>query len=87
MTRNEIRARVKQVLGGLVPDFDLAGLKPGASLRESLEADSMDVLNFVTALHAEFGVEIPELDYRKVDTFEGCVDYLATALGKRREEP
>jgi acyl carrier protein len=87
MTRSEIRARVKQVLRALVPGFDLAGLKPGASLRESLEADSMDVLNFVTALHAEFGVEIPELDYRKIDTLEGCVHYLAAALANRRERP
>jgi acyl carrier protein len=87
MTRNEIRARVKQLLRRLVPGFDPAGLEPGASLRESLAADSMDVLNFVTALHAEFGVEIPELDYRKVDTLDGCVDYLAAALGKRGERP
>jgi acyl carrier protein len=84
MTRREIRARVKQVLRALVPEFDFAGLKPGASLRESLETDSMDVLNFVTALHSEFGVEIPELDYRKIDTLQGCVGYLAAALANRR---
>jgi acyl carrier protein len=87
MTRKEIRARVERVLLRLVPEFDLNALRPDASLREALAADSMDVLNFVTALHSEFGVDIPELDYRKVDTLDGCVDYVATALGKPGGRP
>jgi len=44
----------------------------------------MDVLNFAVALHAALGVEIPEADYAKLATLDGCVRYLAEALERRR---
>jgi acyl carrier protein len=66
-----------------VPDADLDALAPDANLREQLAADSMDLLNFVVALHDELGVDVPELDYRKIETFEGCVEYVAAALAAR----
>jgi acyl carrier protein len=37
----------------------------------------MDFLNFVVALHKQLGVDIPEKDYAKLATLEGCVGYLA----------
>jgi acyl carrier protein len=43
----------------------------------------MDVLNFVVALAEAFDVEIPEQDYAKIDTLDGCLDYLAAALARR----
>jgi acyl carrier protein len=48
-------------------------------LREQLDIDSMDFLNFVIALHKELGVGLPEKDYPKLATLDGCVDYLASA--------
>jgi acyl carrier protein len=80
MTRDEIRERVNAVLRRLAPDFDFETLDPHASLRASLAADSMDVLNFVVALHEELGVGIPERDYPKVDTLNDCVDYVVAAI-------
>jgi acyl carrier protein len=80
MTREEIRERVKDILRGLAPDCDLDALRPDASLREALAADSMDVLNFVVALHDELGVEIPERDYGRIDSLDDCVGYVAAAL-------
>ena len=49
------------------------------AFREQLDLDSMDVLNFVIALHAARGVEIPEADYPKLATLDGCVDYVLSA--------
>jgi acyl carrier protein len=37
----------------------------------------MDFLNFVIALHKQLHVDIPERDYRKLGTLNGCVAYLA----------
>lgn len=48
-----------------------------AALREQLDLDSMDALNFVVALHGALGVEIPETDYPKLVTLDACVEYLA----------
>ena len=87
MTREKIRDTLKAILRRLVPDADVDALAPDASLRESLAADSMDLLNFVVALHDELGVDVPELDYRKIDTLDGCVEYVAAALARRDAAP
>ena len=79
MTRDEIRATVLRVLGEIAPEADLASLAPEVGLRDQLDLDSMDILNFVVGLHAALGVEIPESDYPKLATVDGCVDYVAAA--------
>ena len=38
----------------------------------------MDMLNFVVGLHEALGVEIPEADYPKLATLDGCVEQLAS---------
>ena len=55
-------------------------LDPSADLREALDIDSMDFLNFVTALHHRLGINIPELDYPKLFTMDGAVSYLRSKL-------
>lgn len=85
MTHDEIREHVKKILARLAPDFDLAALDPRESLRHALAVDSMDILNFATALYEKLGVDIPERDYKKIDTLDDCVDYLA-AVGCVREK-
>lgn len=87
LTRPQIRAKVTAILRRFVPDFDPKAVKPDASLRQVLAADSMDVLNLVVAIHDELGVDIPEADYAKIDTLEGCLDYLAAALAARQQSP
>jgi acyl carrier protein len=84
MTRDEIRETLKAILRRLVPDADLDALGPDANLRDELAADSMDFLNFVAAVHDELDVDVPELDYRKFQTLDGCVEYVAAARAARR---
>ena len=83
MTPAELRATVLRVLGEIAPEADPAALEPDVSFRSQLDLDSMDVLNFVIGLHATLGVEIPEADYPKLATLDGCVAYLDAALGRR----
>jgi acyl carrier protein len=80
MKIDEIRAKVLEVLGAIAPELDPATLKPDASLRDQLDVDSMDFLNFVIGLHKAFGVEVPEADYRKLYTLDGCVSYLEARI-------
>jgi hypothetical protein len=42
----------------------------------------MGLLNFVIALHAALNVEIPEADYPKLATLDGCVEYLTAAVAR-----
>jgi acyl carrier protein len=84
MSRDELRAQVTAILHRFLPDFDVGALKPDASLRQALAADSMDVLNLVVGIHDELGVDIPEADYQKIDTLDDCLDYLAAAIAARQ---
>jgi acyl carrier protein len=78
-TPEEIRSAVLAVLGDIAPDADAAGMDPGASLREQLDLDSMDFLNFVIGVHKRLGVEIPEADYPRLASLNGAVAYLSAA--------
>ncbi|MGA8013827.1 MAG: phosphopantetheine-binding protein [Candidatus Acidiferrales bacterium] len=81
MTNDEIREVVLRALGQIAPEADLSQLKPNLRIRDQLDIDSMDLLNFVIGLHKEFKVEIPESDYPNLATLDGCVDYLASHRG------
>lgn len=85
MNNDEIRAGVIKTLSGIVPELDPATLKPAVSLRDQLDVDSMDFLNFLIALHQEFGVDVPEADAGKLATIDACVNYLAQALQQRTQ--
>jgi acyl carrier protein len=79
VTREEIRAAVLRTLGEIAPEADLTTLQADVSFRDQLDVDSMDLLNFVIALHTALRVDIPEADYPKLETLNGCVEYLAAA--------
>jgi acyl carrier protein len=80
MTREELRAAVLAALGDVAPEADLARLDPAARLRDALEIDSMDFLRFVVGIHRRTGVEVPEADYPKLASVDGCVAYLVWRL-------
>ena len=80
MTGDEIRATVLRLLGNIAPEADLTRLKPDVSVRDQLDIDSMDFLNFVIALHDTLHVDIPETEYPKIATLNDCVAYLEGRL-------
>ncbi len=77
MTKDKAKEIVIRVLGQIAPETDLSQLKPNLRLRDQLDIDSMDLLNFVIGLHKELGVDIPEADYPKLASLDGCIEYLA----------
>ena len=81
MSNIDVDAVVRDELGNIAPEVDLKIIDPGADLREALDIDSMDFLNFITAIHHRLGLDIPELDYPKLGTLEGAVGYLKAKLG------
>jgi acyl carrier protein len=80
VTRDEIRTKVVDILGQVVPELEPGELAADAPLRDQLDIDSMDFLNFAIGLHKAFGVEVPEADYRQLATLDGCVAYLAARI-------
>jgi acyl carrier protein len=49
-------------------------------LRDQVEMDSMDFLNFVIELDHEVGVDVPESDYTQIETLDKAASYLAGRL-------
>lgn len=47
---------------------------------ESLNADSLDVVELVMALEEEFGLEIPDEDAEKLVTVKAAVDYVTQKI-------
>ena len=76
MSDPDIRKAILEELGNIAPEADLAAVDPAADLREALDIDSMDFLNFVIALHRRLAVDIPEIDYPKLVTLDGAMTYL-----------
>jgi len=72
----DIGTVVREELSNIAPEADLATVDPAADLREALDIDSIDFLNFVTAIHQRLGIDIPELDYPKLVTLDSMIAYL-----------
>ena len=80
MSDIDIRKVVQEELNNIAPEIDIAGVDPGADLHEAMDIDSMDFLNFITAIHHRLGIDIPEIDYPKLFTLAGSITYIDTKL-------
>ena len=80
MNEADIHALLQEELSNIAPEANLREIDSAADLREALDIDSMDFLNFVIAVHHRLGIDIPELDYPKLVTLAGAVRYLSTKL-------
>ena len=75
-----LRAAVLETLQRVAPEKSPDEIMPARPLRDQVDLDSMDWLNFLVGLHERLGVEIPEADYRKLVTLDDLVAYLRTRI-------
>jgi len=80
MTKEEIRKTIVETIYEVAPEHEGEEIPERENLQESLEIDSYDFLNLLTALAEKLGVEVPEEDYGKVATLEQMVDYFAERM-------
>lgn len=76
MTDADIKTLVLRELGNIAPEIDTEQVDPTVDLREQFDLDSMDILNWVVAIHEVTGVDIPEADYPQMVNLNGCIAYL-----------
>lgn len=55
---------------------DEADVKPEATFKEDLGADSLDVVELVMELEDEFDLEISDEDAENISTVQNVVDYI-----------
>ena len=80
MNEEELRAVVIATLKTIAPEVEEGDLRPDRPLRNQVDLDSMDWLNFLIGLHEKLKVDIPEADYAKLVTLGDVLDYLQKKL-------
>ena len=50
------KSMICEILGSIAPEADFSALSDSEDLRDALDLDSMDFLNFIIALHEQTGV-------------------------------
>ncbi len=83
MSDVDIRKVVQEEINNIAPEADIASVNPKADLREAVDIDSMDFLNFITAVHHRLGIDIPEIDYPKLVTLDGAYAYIEAKLAAK----
>ena len=80
MTRDEAFATFTSAAVDVL-SVDAAKVVPEASFADDLDADSLDLVEFVMALEEHFDVEIPESELEGVTTVGKAFDLVCTKLG------
>jgi acyl carrier protein len=66
------------LLAAIAPELEAEAMLPDQPLRQLVDLDSMDWLNFLVSINEHFGVTIPEADYARLVTLNDVLDYLQT---------
>ena len=76
MDKEQVKQVVLDIIAEIAPDEDLSDVKPDVRLRDQLDLDSMDFLDIVMELRKKHGVEVPEADYRELESLDSSAEYL-----------
>ncbi|HQU77946.1 MAG TPA: phosphopantetheine-binding protein [Azonexus sp.] len=80
MTQDELRKVVLATLLSIAPEVEADELRADKPLRNQVDLDSMDWLNFLLGLHEKLAVDIPEADYAKLVTLNDALAYLGARV-------
>ncbi|HUT21237.1 MAG TPA: acyl carrier protein [Anaerolineae bacterium] len=71
----DVYAKVKDIVVELL-EVDPDEVTRDASFRDTLEADSLDLVELLMAFEDEFGAAIPDEDVKQINTVGDAVDYI-----------
>jgi acyl carrier protein len=80
MNREELKKAILNVLLSIAPEVEPSAIAPEKLLRDQIDLDSADWLNFLVALHGKLGVDIPDADVGKLTTLDKLADYCEKRL-------
>lgn len=83
MSRDDIQIQLLAAIGEIAPETDLAAIDPARPLRQQVDLDSADWLNFLVAVHEKLGIDIPDAEAARLRTLQQLVDYCAARLVAR----
>lgn len=79
MEREEIIQKIKDVIVDQIA-ADEDSLSEGTSFTEDLEADSLDMLQIVTAIEDVFEIEVDDSAFSEINTIGDAAGYIQNAL-------
>jgi acyl carrier protein len=71
----DVYEKIKEIIVELL-EVDPEIVTPEASFKETLEADSLDLVELLMAFEDEFGAPIPDEDVKQILTVGNAVDYI-----------
>jgi acyl carrier protein len=72
----ELREIIFASLRRIAPDTEPSSLAVTDKIRDTLEIDSYDFLQFLISLNKQLGIDVPEADYGKLQTIHQLTAYL-----------
>lgn len=82
MTEQDIIAKINEVLADEF-EADVSTINPDAILMETLELDSLDLVDVVVLIDKNFGVTLTGPDFAGIKTFQNFYDLI---IGKLNEK-
>ncbi len=79
MTREEIVAQVNDLLAEEF-EVEAASLLPDANVKETLNLDSLSLVDLVALVQQTYKVKIPVTELRTIQTFNNLYDYIESHL-------
>jgi acyl carrier protein len=74
---DDIRPGVVDELLSIAPEIEEGELSDTELLRDQVDLDSMDWLNFLVRLNKRFAVDIPESQYASLRTIDDLTTYIS----------
>lgn len=75
-TEDDVREEILSVLTTIAPEVEPGDIQDDVLLRDQVDLDSMDWLNFLIGIHRRLKVDIPESDYQSLRTLGDLIDYV-----------
>lgn len=81
---NEVEEILEKINDILVEEFEVDAdtISPDANLKETLGLDSLDYVDLVVTIEANFGVKLGEADFVGIVTFQDFYDLINAKLNK-----
>ena len=74
MEKNELINKVNSVLAD---EFEVSDITPEANIKETLQLDSLSIVDMIALIENEFGVKIKGDEVGTILTFEDLYNYIA----------
>ena len=76
MDEDSLRSAILSLLQRVAPEVGPGAIDTQAPLRDQVDLDSMDFLNFLISINGELHVDVPETVYEQLRTLDDIVAYV-----------